>query len=40
MVSFLFDNQAIYALATAGFMLLLAAVSMIYVNDGKLIKVK
>jgi maltose/moltooligosaccharide transporter len=40
MVSFLFDNHAIYALATAGFMLLLAAVSMIYVNDGKLIKVK
>jgi maltose/moltooligosaccharide transporter len=40
MVSFLFDNQAIYALVTAGFMMLLAAVSMIYVNDGKLIKVK
>jgi maltose/moltooligosaccharide transporter len=39
MVSFLFDNQAIYALVTAGFMMLLAAVSMVYVNDGKLIKI-
>jgi hypothetical protein len=40
MVKYLFDNEAIYALATAGFMMLLAAVSMVYVNDGKLIKVK
>ncbi|MFM7764748.1 MAG: MFS transporter [Sphingomonadales bacterium] len=40
MVKFLFDNQAVYALVTGGLMMLLAAVSMIYVNDGKLIKVK
>jgi len=40
MVTYLFDNHAIYALVTGGFMMLLAAVSMIYVNDGKLIKVK
>ncbi|MFN9109777.1 MAG: MFS transporter, partial [Bacteroidota bacterium] len=39
MVSYLFGNEAIYALVTAGGMMLLAAVAMLYVNDGKLIRV-
>ena len=39
MVSYLFGNEAIYALVTAGGMMLLAAVAMMYVNDGKLIRV-
>ena len=40
MVAFIFGNQAIYALLTGGAMMLLAAVSMIYVNDGRLIRMK
>jgi hypothetical protein len=34
-----FCNEAIYALVTAGGMMLRAAVAMLYVNDGKLIRV-
>jgi maltose/moltooligosaccharide transporter len=40
MVAFIFGNQAIYALLTGGAMMLFAAVSMIYVNDGRLIRMK
>lgn len=40
MVKYLFHNQAIYALVTAGCMMFMAAIAMFYVNDGKLIQVK
>jgi hypothetical protein len=33
-----FGNEAIYTLVTAGGMMLRAAVVMLYVNDGKLIR--
>lgn len=39
MVKYLFGNQSIYAIITAGVMFLCAAVAMVYVTDGKLIKV-
>ena len=39
MVSYLFCNEAIYALVTAGGIMLLASVAMLYENDGKLIRV-
>ncbi|MFN9109780.1 MAG: hypothetical protein ACK5XN_06895 [Bacteroidota bacterium] len=39
MVSYLFCNEANYALVTAGGIMLRAAVAMLYVNDGKLIRV-
>jgi maltose/moltooligosaccharide transporter len=39
-VSTIFDNQAIHALVLAGTMMLLAALSMIYIVDGRLIRTK
>jgi hypothetical protein len=39
MVSYLFGNEAICTLVTAGGMMLHAAVAMLYVNDGKLLRV-
>jgi maltose/moltooligosaccharide transporter len=39
MVTYLFGNEVIYSLVAAGGMMLLAAVAMLYVNDGKLIRV-